>query len=150
MIIFTLGIVTFSFLIYFWQLLMCQMRQKERIKFCLDTRNNKALPFLSIYWMLFDLHYPGLTTPILSRIFQSSCFLCCMSYSTYLSSTEPKTLQLYILDNDLTLIWKINPLGAYQAIQSSTQKHVWRETTFHLSPHLTFWHLLKTIFFKWQ
>jgi hypothetical protein len=37
-------VVTFSFLIYFQRLLVCHMRQKEGFKFCLDTRNNRAVP----------------------------------------------------------------------------------------------------------
>ncbi len=36
--------VTFSFLICFWQLLMCEMLQEERFKFCLAIENNGALP----------------------------------------------------------------------------------------------------------
>jgi hypothetical protein len=35
--------VTFLFLIRFERLLVCQMRQEEVFKFCLDTRNNRAL-----------------------------------------------------------------------------------------------------------
>jgi len=38
------GAITFSFLISFRQLLVSQMHQEERFKFCLDTRNNGALP----------------------------------------------------------------------------------------------------------
>jgi len=38
------GAVIFSFLICFWWLLVCQMYQEEGFKFCLDTRNNGALP----------------------------------------------------------------------------------------------------------
>jgi hypothetical protein len=37
------GAVTFSILIFFWRFLMHQMCQWERFKFCLDTRNNRAL-----------------------------------------------------------------------------------------------------------
>ncbi len=36
--------VTLSFLICFWQLLMCEMLQEERFKFCLAIENNGALP----------------------------------------------------------------------------------------------------------
>ncbi len=35
---------TFSFLICFQRLLVCQMRQQEKLQFCLDTKNNGALP----------------------------------------------------------------------------------------------------------
>ncbi len=38
------GAITFSFLIHFRQMLVCQMRQEEGLKFCLDTKNNGALP----------------------------------------------------------------------------------------------------------
>jgi hypothetical protein len=41
---FILGAITFSFLNCFRQLLMCQMRQEEGFKFCLDTNNIGALP----------------------------------------------------------------------------------------------------------
>jgi hypothetical protein len=34
----------FSFLICFQQLLVCRMCEEEGFKFCLDTRNNRALP----------------------------------------------------------------------------------------------------------
>ncbi len=42
---FILGVITFSLLIRFRQLLVCQMCQEEGFKFCLDTRSNGALPF---------------------------------------------------------------------------------------------------------
>jgi hypothetical protein len=40
----TLGVITFTILIHFWWFWVCQMLQQEGFKFCLDTRNNKALP----------------------------------------------------------------------------------------------------------
>jgi len=40
------GAVTCSFLICFWQLLMCRVHQEKRFKFCLDTKNNGALPWI--------------------------------------------------------------------------------------------------------
>ncbi len=41
---FTLGAITFSFLIHFRPFLVCQMRQKEDFNFYLDTRNKEAFP----------------------------------------------------------------------------------------------------------
>jgi len=38
-------VLTFPFLIYFWWLLVCQMHEEERFKFCSDTKNNGALPW---------------------------------------------------------------------------------------------------------
>jgi len=38
------NLITFSFLTHLPQLLVCQMRQEERVKFCLDTEDNRALP----------------------------------------------------------------------------------------------------------
>jgi len=38
------GAATFSILIHFWRLLVCQKRQDEGFKLCFDTKNNKALP----------------------------------------------------------------------------------------------------------
>jgi len=39
---------TFSFLIRFWQLLVCQMCQEEGFKFCLDTKNMKPSPWIAL------------------------------------------------------------------------------------------------------
>ncbi len=142
MTIFTLGDRNFLISNLFLTIVNVLNAPKGAIQVLFGHQEQQSPPLSFNLLNAFRPTLPCVTTPILSRIFQSSslikCFLCCMSYSKHLSSTEPKTLKLYILDNDLTPIWKFNPLGAYQAVQSSTQKHGWHETTFHLSPHLTF------------
>jgi hypothetical protein len=41
---FILGVITLSFLIHFWWLLVFQMLQEEGFKFCWETRSNGACP----------------------------------------------------------------------------------------------------------
>lgn len=89
--LFILRVVTFSFLIHFLLLLMCQMHQEEVLKFCLNIKNNSTLPLDSACLKHLSVQSPAVL-PWIWKAKKKDFFL----YSWLHNGTYHKKLMIWI------------------------------------------------------
>ncbi len=124
--LFTVRGIIFTFLLHFQRLLMCWMCQEEGFKFCLDTRNNGALPLdlacpenLNV-WSPVDLLYFSLCSNLRSVIiswrilvsfrgFFWRLYPCMVKYLSFHNSSFALRCkwQGHICDTPLVTIWMV-------------------------------------------